>query len=459
MAQLSDLPNEIILLTLPLVLPDYIESFSETCKTHYSLAAEELKRHRALKREHAVYEFPNSNFRGASRLLDVILQEPRIAYYVREITLKGWKSKWTPDPEYAVLQREQLHLHYDRGFRVRLAEAVSEFGPEDITWGWMPELDDGNEDPVISLLLLRLPNLSKLRFEGFGSERANLRDTLDRIARMESPNAPLSLLRHVDLLCGWDVSGARLLRHFTALPSIRSIHVEQIGTHVSFSNLTVTELTPQTSKLEKLTLLRCRVSLKSLNYILAGLKALRSFTFVAERYLEFDSIWFRDALFAVAGSTLESLTLLSRNEKRNVMGDVRVFENLRDLHTETQLLLDGFAFGCDETSLAKALPPNLQTLKLECSGQGDEMFIGRNISKLAELKKDLVPQLKEVEISTGNGIRDFNRPPDDAFFTLAETHSYEDLVKACHAQGFTFRVTTLEVRATRDLLSNPSSTS
>lgn len=459
MAQLSDLPNEIILLTLPLVLPDYIESFSGTCKKHYSLAAEELERHRALKREHAVYKFPDFHSRGASRLLDVILQEPRIAFYVREITLKGWNSEWTTDPEYAILPREQLHLHHDRRFQVRLAEAVSEFGPEDITWGWMPELNHGNEDPVISLLLLLLPNLSKLRFEGFGSERANLRDTLDRIARMQSPNAPLSLLRHVDLLCDWDVSAARILRHITALPSIRSMHVEKIGTHVSFSNLTVTELTPQTSKLEKLTLLRCRVSFKSLNYILAGLTALRSFTFVAERYLDFDSVWFRDALFAVAGSTLESLTLLSRNEKRNVIGDVRVFENLRNLHTETQLLLDDFAFSCDETSLAKALPPNLQTLKLECSGQGDEVFIGRNISKLAELKKDLVPHLKEVEVSTRNGIKDFNRLRDGAFFTLAEAHSYEALVKACHAQGFNFRVTTLEERATRDLLSNPSSTS
>ena len=92
MAQLSDLPNKIILLILPFVLPDYVESFSGTCKKHYSLAAEELKRHRALKREYAVYEFPTFGFRGASRLLELILQEPRIASYVREITLSGWKS-------------------------------------------------------------------------------------------------------------------------------------------------------------------------------------------------------------------------------------------------------------------------------------------------------------------------------------------------------------------------------
>ena len=317
----------------------------------------------------------------------------------------------------------------------RLEEAVSKFVPEDKRWGWMSEIKYGNEDPIISLLLLLLPNLSKLRFEGLGSGHANLRDTLDRIARMNSPIAPFSLLRHVYLLCAGNLAGVRILRHFAASPSIRSIHVKQIGNHVTYSDPSVTELAPQTSKLEKLTLLKCPISPGSLNYVLVGLKALRSFTFVAERYLDFNSLWFRDVLFAVAGSTLESFTLLSRNEKRNVIGDIRIFESLRNLHTETQLLLDYFPIDFDETSLAKALPPKLQTLKLECSGQGDEFVIAKYISKLAEMKKDLVPQLKEVEVSTGNGIRDLNGPRDGAFFTITEGHSYEALVKACHAQG------------------------
>ena len=447
MAQLSDLPNEIILLILPLVLPDYIENFSATCKKHYRLAAEELMRHRDLKREHTVYEFPNFRLRGISRLLDKILQEPRTAFYVREITLRGWNSERTRDPQ------------FDVGSSLRLKNVVSEFVRKKERRGWVTQIRHGNEDFTVSLLLLLLPKLSKLRFKGFGRERAKLCDTLDHIARMKSPNAPLSILRHVDLLCAWDVWGARILRHFTALPSIRSIHVEQMDIHTSYSHLSIIELEPQASKLEELTLLNCQISFESLSYILAGLNALRSFTFVAERYLQFDSTWFRDILFAGAGSTLESLTLLTRYEKRNVIGDLRIFESLRNLHTEIQLLLDYFPIDFDEASLAKALPPNLQTLTLECSGQGDEFAIATYISKLAEMKKDLVPQLKEVEVFTRNGIRDFNEPLDCAHFAITEDHSYEALVKACHAQGFKFRVTKLEAEISWDLMIHPSITS
>ncbi|KAM0798413.1 hypothetical protein BDR22DRAFT_964758 [Usnea florida] len=441
MAKLSELPNEIILLILPLLLPDYIESFSAACKKHYILAAEELNRHRASKREHAVYKFRNFRHRGVSRLLDMILQEPRIALYVREITLNGWSSQWRT---HVGLNAELSSRLENAEFSSRLENAVSELVPEEKRRGWMAEIRYGNEDPIVSLVLLLLPNLSKLRFEGFGSKRGMLRHTLDRIARTNSLAAPLSLLRHVDLICAWDVGGARILRNFIALPSIRSIHVEQINEFVSYSEPSITELAPLASKLEELTLIDCRISSDSLNYILKRLRTLRSFTFEAKRYLDFESTQFRAALFDVGGSTIESLTLLTRNEKRNVIGDIRTFQSLRNLHTETQLLLDYFPNHFDESSLAKALPPNLQTLTLECSGKGDDFVIAEYISTLAEMKNNLVPQLKEVEVCTRNGIRDFNEPPDSAPFAITEGHSYEALVKACHAQGFKFRVTELK---------------
>ena len=462
MAQLSDLPNEIILLILPLVLPDYLESFSGACKKHYSLAAEELKKHRALKRAHTVYKFENFRHRGVSRLLDVILQEPRIAFYVREITLNGWSSEWGRNLEDEVLSiggtepKDNFPNLFSEKFPLRLEEALPQSVREDKRSGWMTKRVNGNEDHIVSLLFLLLPNLSKLRFEGFGSERAMLRHTMDRIARTNGLKAPLSLLRHVDLICAWDVGGARILRNFIALPSVRSIHVEQMGKFFSYSDRSKTEQAPPASKLEELTLLDCKISINSLDYILIGLDALRSFNFEATRYLDFKSTQFRAALFDVAGSTLESLTLLTRNEKRNVIGDIRTFQSLRNLHTETQLLLDYFPIHFDESSLAKALPPNLQTLTLECSGKGDDFVIAKHISKLAKMKNTLVPQLKEVEVCTRNGIRDFNDPPDGAPFAITEDHSYEALVKACHAQGFKFRVTKLKASVSPDLTGHPS---
>ena len=171
---------------------------------------------------------------------------------------------------------------------------------------------------------------------------------------------------------------------------------------------------PQTSNLEDLTLTTCWVGSKTLFTYLETFKALRAFTYDAGAEIldttpppAYDSFWIRSGLFAFARSTLESLTLLSHDRARDFMGSLCGFGALHGLHTETQLLLREADMSYDETSLARALPPKLETLELECSRLEEGKQIGKSISALAKLKAKFVPALRKVEGLTRNDVEDF----------------------------------------------------
>ena len=122
----------------------------------------------------------------------------------------------------------------------------------------------------------------------------------------------------------------------------------------------------------------------------------------------FDPFWVRKVLSFRAISTLESLTLLSHDKNRHWMGNIHCFQILPNLHTEMPLLLKEEDHYRKYRSLVEALPPNLETLKLECSGLGDELMIAKLITTLAQLKPWCVPELKKVEVIIRNGVQDFN---------------------------------------------------
>ena len=456
MGRLTDMPNEITLMIIRLVLPDDIESFTSTCAQIYNVAIEDLGKHRTLKRKHGVYRYRDpsryrdprlisapyetSNRCSLAQLLDEILQEPRMAFYVHEISLYGWRRKWSAQEDLEILRPENRHLPYSEGTISRLRKAVSDLVPQDEISCWMRCIRSGCEDPIISLLLLLLPNLSTLKLNHLGEELEHLWGTLYHITNMKSSAAPLSRLRHVQV-----PRYLELVDIFAALPSVRSIHGFNIHESVTDADWD-SNLAPRTSKLEDLTLATCLINPKRFFEFLETFEALRSFTYHSDiekirnnQRMEFDPFWIRSGLSACARSRLQSLTLLSYDKKRNFMGDIRCFRALRHLHTETQLLLRQASMHHDETSLARTLPPKLEILKLECSGLGDEIGIARLISALAKLKKEYVPGLREVEVVTRNGISDFNTPPDSSVSARLRNErlstNYETIVEACKVQG------------------------
>lgn len=459
MARLSDLPNEITLIIISLLLPGDLESFTSTCGKIYTLAAEDLQRHRSLKRKHAVHRFchPHSSspHGSLSQLLDEVLQEPRTALYVKELTIHDCFMPLNPRKRY-------LHLNYSNDTKLRLEEAVAKLAPRDRVPEWLEYIHLGREDPIASMLLLLLPNLSALDLRYPGHNQDCFHDTLRQIVRMNRSGAPLARLRRVQIHDIHGTDGLYLMGCFAALPSMRFIHGVQTGSNLDFWRDAL--LVPRSSNVEVLSLARCLTDPKHLFDFLESFKSLRIFTFDADvselqtRGRDVDPFWIRSGLSAFARSSLESLTILSHNQRRRFMGDIRCFEAVRKLHTETQLLLKDWDLFFDKTSLVRTLPPKIENLKLECSGSGDEWEIAELISTLATWKTSYVPALRRVEVFTRNGVKDFDTSQHhlaplrghvarDAF----RGHTYDTVAAACKDQGISLLVTAFDTEVIRAL--------
>ncbi len=231
MAWLTDLPNEIALMIIPLVLPDDIESFTSTCRNIYNLAAQNLESHRALKRQYTVYRNRHRDYTprcNVLQLLDDIFQEPRTAFYVRKLWIYTWVSRWATNQGPETPSLEGAHIPYNEGTMSRIREVVFRHVPHEEISKWMRYIESGNEDPVVALLLLLLPNLSTLKIVYEVNDQECSHGTLCRIAKMKGPHAPLSRLRHVHIWHRFDSETIELkiIGLFAALPSVRSIHAQ-----------------------------------------------------------------------------------------------------------------------------------------------------------------------------------------------------------------------------------------
>lgn len=443
---------------IKLVSPDDLESFTLSCRGIYKLATGDLEKHRALKRKHTVHRYGNAYDArvkwSPSQLLDEILNKPRTAFYIREIWLHRfrWHPMMSPDP---LLRPEDVHLPYSEETNSRVREEVSKLAPQDEVAKWLWYIIQGSETHIISLFLLLLPNLSKLRITGIDSHYMCLYNTISRITTMDNPGAPLARLRHAQISGFLDV-----FQMVAALPSMVSI--EGVDLWVSQTEPSLGELMLRTSTARDLILTKCAINPKILFRMLGSFRALRSFTYDSDYGRErcqtnvrgkFDPFWLLSGLAVHASSTLESLTVLSHDKGRHFMGDMRSFKNLRNLRTESQLLLSEKDWYRKNTSVANGLPPKLKSLELECSGQRDEAFMARVIVQLAVLKPTYVPGLEKVKVITRNGVEDFNASKDEpadihhnnaSAAAEEDCYTYESVAAACKAQGFDLSVEVLD---------------
>ena len=361
------------------------------------------------------------------------------------------------------------HLPYGEESMSRLREAVYKLVPQDEASFWIKAMESGSEDPIISMLLLLLPNISTLKFEYQVQSHQFLQHTLYSIARMKGPGVPLSHLHYVKTP-NQGIEGFRLLGLLSALPSM--IYDVETDVHPD------TDMVPWTRTSEEMTLTTSMIKPKHLFEFLEAFRRLRSFTYdsdgrkppigirlvsdpICHRRTP-DDIRFTFSLFdhcsmlwIFTRSSLTSLTLLSHKRKRDYIGNIRSFENIRNLHAESQLLLREVDLLHDETSLTRALPLRIRNLKLECSGIDDEKTIARQITTLARLKTEYLPVMKEVEVFTRNGVEDFSASKGDIMPThhaqgcdclgTLGYHDCEHLVQACRTQGFDLRVKAFDV--------------
>ncbi|KAJ7460094.1 hypothetical protein B0H11DRAFT_2058817, partial [Mycena galericulata] len=225
---IATLPAELwIALFSQLYLADLL-SVSATCKSFQTLAFESLQKHQTLHRRYYRLGY-SSNDSWYSLLLN-LLRDPTAAYYVEDLEV-----------EYTIGKEDMAR----RGG----TEALLTVLPEDETVivkaveeeRWIPEVEKGHfldvllagdEDAMVTLMILRMPNLKRLSLPThcWGGLNFNyLMPIVARIAQIaanaEDESLPLSKLERFDghifnCFLGVDFEGIAPLM---ALPSLRTM--------------------------------------------------------------------------------------------------------------------------------------------------------------------------------------------------------------------------------------------
>ena len=97
MAVFPDLSNELVLETLQYVPLNDLGSACTITKCISLLAAPVLHEHRRLQDHYSVIYSAGAEDHPLARLLIRFFADPRIAHYIRSLTLVGWMDEWELD--------------------------------------------------------------------------------------------------------------------------------------------------------------------------------------------------------------------------------------------------------------------------------------------------------------------------------------------------------------------------
>lgn len=351
MSQLLDLPNEVLQEIIERVLPDDLENFVGVDKRLLTLATTVLQVHEAHKQEYHSYHCGSSETATAiSDLLDLILIYPRVAYYIKVLTVDGWASSWhvlddvegsdemedsdvtedlddmgdsndmeDPDdvenPNVDAIP-SKLHLPYVEEKTGRIKTAAAELIPAAEFARWNQSISDGDEDPIIALLILLLPNLENLRLEMIRCPPHYLLRTIRQAMDPEKCPVALSRLVHagVHIEIGLDRYGdisMNVPAALAGLPSMQSLQIRAICAQ-EWDPFAGDHLKPQQSNVQELTSGSSVLSAKSIFRFLGGFKSLKSFKY-DDSYLEVNEDEPEDILHLIhCGSALLSLPTTRR---------------------------------------------------------------------------------------------------------------------------------------------------
>ena len=165
MAIFSDLANELITGIWSFVTdPDDIESFALVSKRVYSLSAPFLEEDKNLKRQYSTICF-NILDEASSRpaqLLESMLQNPRIAVYIRKLEISS--ERWGFNTYDSPLESPRGYSD-DTMLAFKSAIQASPFITCSEADGWITSVRNGDEEPIIALILTQLTKMRKFRLD------------------------------------------------------------------------------------------------------------------------------------------------------------------------------------------------------------------------------------------------------------------------------------------------------
>ncbi|KAG7001501.1 hypothetical protein G7Y79_00031g066160 [Physcia stellaris] len=262
---------------------------------------------------------------------------------------------------------------------------------------WIWYLGLGDEDPVIAMLLLMLPNLTNLRLVDCESSKC-IEYMATRISGTKDKPAltQLSAIELGDSVWGISPHNCDLMLSLSSLPSVKHLSASNLPSRNVLGTSLVRRQTSDRdfkSPITHVSFTNCALHHTMLSSIIAWLKNLTSFSFCSTRGsvsgFNSDHKWIRDALLLEAKDTLKDLNLYSWDE--DFMGDFKDFTVLQNVSTSSKLL-----FGRDRNNkhtLAQMLPASIATLRLRDTGELGFEYHLEMLGDLAKTKADTLPEL------------------------------------------------------------------
>ena len=405
MADFSRLPNEMISeIWSKIDGPEDVESFALVSKHVYAIGRPFVKEHNKLKKEFSfvgIGFYPN--YVLPASLLKKVLLRPRVALYVRHLSIGRLRQFWDDESDDDGWPK-QAHVPYPDDVMALFIKTIrqSSFVPRTEKYRWIPRLKIGDENPILALLCMLLPNISMVTLREDGSNARMSQETIQRIAEAEKP---MFLTRLVSV----NIEGIpedreielEWLRAFALLPFVQSIHCAEMG--VGEVDLTEDKqyFVPESCSVRQLTFASCGLPPKLLAQFLVSVKGLKIFSYFDpdESFCEFKPFWIRTALLANAKHSLKYLTIVRLStddtKKYELLGSLRGFTALTELETNVNLLCRGSAF--DE--LADPLPRSIEKLYLHSRDCMAHSIVPSIVEEVVKAKSRPIPNLKALQLT------------------------------------------------------------
>ena len=417
MTQFTDLPNEILTLIAQHVHPRDIVNFSSISKLIHSLCETSLKVHHKMRQKYSRRQCTGRGSQLAYLLSDIILQ-PTVALYVECLDVRNFFGGW----ERIIKHRTgPWHSGYPQKMMVRLTQAIADTVPTDQVPRWTAALESGDEDPVLALLLLRLPAITTLDLE----IDITLQCLFQTMAlTLRAPGVPF-LPALTTLYLDWkgnysedpEWQALQAISYFAMLPSLRSMVIQNLSLDQGIGDIAYL-LQPQSSNVTSIKIINGNIPEQPQYQFLQGFKALRKFSY-KNSYILQDPVWTHPALLAHCKASLEHLGLSISSENRykgSYMGSLRDFENLKEVHTYRSHLLHDWS--SDSQVIAKVLPASIEKVHLREDLCATPKDIQNIILNAAKDKHQKLPSLQELHVSLYTKARDLDLDLEDMAATV-----------------------------------------
>ena len=414
MSGLLNLPGELLCLILKHVKPSDIDNFLLSFKRLHRIASKSFLDSHALSkyRLRTIDNWVGMSTRYTTpELLELILDEPCKADYVKAMVVRPWRVQWDKGslPRYWTPGMLRSWYPYSsdrmRAFEEEIGKNTSI--PSRAKARWIRNMRAGDETPVIALLLLRLHHLTSLVVALGDLEDRFMILALRHIAK-NPHSSSLSRLRHAEIRrTSRDIfplrSDVQYLLAFAALPSVVSLEGYELFDPFSRDNLI--NLVPQSTSLQHLKLESCLFRRDTLGKLIKSARSLRSFTYIHvirhRRYIDPPHEWICEVLLESASTTLEALVLdySPRLDFSFCLGSQLRFSNFTHLQTLTidYWSLTGPKFPATD-EIPTLLPASLETLVITHFFIESYEWLRQFMEQIAKAKTSLLPRLTHLKL-------------------------------------------------------------